>query len=166
MNKIKIACDLDGVLADFWNPYFARFGKPKKNIEITINVDSMHRDRKFWTELPVLNKVDFEVSAYVTKRNCCKTYSKKWLEMNGFPKAPVYQVWGQYMNKADFIKGRVDCLLDDDINNYHSCNKAGLPCILVTNERNKKYEVEFRVNSLRYEEIANVYKRMVNAKVI
>ena len=39
--KLKISMDLDGCLCDFYGPYFKKFGNPKKDTEISKNVQNI-----------------------------------------------------------------------------------------------------------------------------
>ena len=39
--NLKVSMDLDGCLCDFYGSYFARFGKPEKDSEITRNVQTV-----------------------------------------------------------------------------------------------------------------------------
>lgn len=156
--ELRIGCDADGVLDDFWNPYIKRFGQPKNDYEITKNVQQkLFRDKKFWTTLPVLHKPNFDVTLYCTKRTSLKSYLRQWLEENEFPLAPIYQVLYQYGSKAPLIKGRIDVFIDDSVANFLDLNRAGIPCLLMDNPSNKHLGPILRVHSLQKEEIEDVY---------
>ena len=79
--KLKIGLDIDGVLADWANPFFKRFS-PKNDAHITrICGKILAKDRDFWLNLPVIQyPIGFEPTLYCTKRSCLKTYSKEWLD--------------------------------------------------------------------------------------
>jgi hypothetical protein len=99
--KLRIGTDCDGCIDDFWNPYLKRFGNPKSDKEITKNVQrKLQYDKEFWTTLPVLHRVNFDITLYCTKRTSSKAYLKQWIEENNFPIAPIYQVLYQKGNKA------------------------------------------------------------------
>lgn len=157
-NKLRIGLDLDQVLDDFMNPYLERFGKPKNDFVITRNVQRiLSKDRDFWLNLPVINKIDFIPELYCSKRVNPKTWSKLWLQENGFPDRPFYQMLYQHGNKADLIKGRVDVFVDDSVSNFIKMNKAGVPCLLLNNEFNAEFGPILKIYSLDKDEINYVY---------
>lgn len=157
--KLKIGSDIDQCIADWWNPYVDRFGLPKSDKEITKNcTQKLARDRKFWMNLPVLRRFEgFEPTLYCTKRSCLKSYSKDWIEENGFPNKPVYQVLCQFSNKANYVKGRIDVFLDDSVSNFMQMNTSGVPCLLVDTPYNKSFGPIGRIYSLNYDEIEEAY---------
>ena len=79
---------------------------------------------------------------------------------NGFPNKPVYQLLYQYGNKGDYIKGIADVLIDDSLNNYNVCNSTGMKTILY-DRFNRHPEVPYRITTLDYESILNIYKQML-----
>lgn len=155
--KLQIGVDADEVLDDFWNPYVERFGMPKSDYEITRNCYKLRRDKKFWTSLPPLHKPNFTPKLICTKRNSRKEYLKEWLFNHEYPIVPIYQVFYQYGSKAPYIKGRVDCFIDDSIRNFMDLNKAGIPCLLMDNPANYHLGPMLRIHSLDIEEIEDVY---------
>lgn len=158
MKKLRIGSDLDGVLDDFWNPYVKRFGQPKNDYEITKNCQQkLRKDRDFWINLPVLNRANFDIHLYCTKRTSSKEYAKYWLEMNGFNKAPIYQCIYQYGSKAPFIKGKVDLFIDDSPSNFIDLNSKGIPCLLMDNPSNQHLGPILRIYSMDIDEIEDVY---------
>ena len=158
MNKLKIGLDIDQVLADWAGPFFKRFN-PKSDSEITrICNKKLAKDRDFWLNLPVIQyPIEFEPKLYCTKRSCLKTYTKEWLDNNGFPHKPVYQVLCQTDNKARYIKGRVDVFIDDSISNFIQMNRSGVPTLLMNTSYNKHLGPILRIYSLDYNEIEDVY---------
>lgn len=158
MKRLKIGCDIDDVLAEFLNPYLKRFGPPKKDGEITKNVARvLIKDRNFWLNLPVLNNLDFIPELYCTKRVNNKKWTKQWLKSNGFPDKPVYQVYCQIRNKADFVKNKIDIFIDDSISNFIAMNLAGVPCLLYDREHNREWGSVGRIYSLNYSDIEKAY---------
>lgn len=157
--NLKIGLDLDQVIFDFINPYINRFGLPKDDYEITKNVQRiLKNDRNFWLNQPLINRPNFDVTLYCTKRVHNKNWTKKQLEIHNLPKAPVYQVYLQSANKADKIKGRVDVFIDDSIYNMIQMNLAGVPCLLFDSEENQSWGPIGRVYSLDYNHIVETYK--------
>ena len=158
IKRIKWGLDCDGVIDDFWNPYLKRFGQPKNDFEITKNVQKkLQYDKEFWTSLPVLHRPNFKPHLYCTKRTSLKSYLREWMEQNGFDIVPIYQVMYQRANKANFIKGRIDCFVDDSIDNFISMNLSGVPCLLMDNPANKHLGPMLRVYSLQEDELLDTY---------
>lgn len=160
---MRIGLDLDGTLDDFWNPYIKRFGQPKGDYEITKNVNRiLSKDRDFWLNLPVLRCIDFIPELYCTKRVNPKTWTRKWLEENGFPIRPIYQMYYQYGNKATMIKGRVDVFVDDSISNFIKLNLSGVPCLLIDQPDNQDWGPIGRIYTLNKEEIIDAYNLFID----
>lgn len=162
---LRIACDIDDCIADFLNPYYELYGKPKKgDYEITRNVYKLRDNKNFWESLPVLETMDFEPHIYCTKRVNSKRYTKNWLLKNNFPVKPIYQLYNQKGNKATLIKGRCDVLVDDSYSNVIKAIESGLPALLLTRPHNINILTPYRINSLRYKEIEEKYNRFFNNK--
>ena len=157
MMKLQIALDIDDTIADFYRQYKSVFGKPSKNYEITRNVYKLRKNKNFWENLPVIDRIDFEPHIYCTKRINSKTYTKNWLNKHGFPIKPVYQMYTQKGNKADIIKGRCDVLIDDSYYNVVKCIEVGLPALLIDRPHNKNINTPYRIYSLKYAEIEKKY---------
>lgn len=157
-SRLKIGSDCDGCIDDFWNPYITKFGTPKDDFEVTKNVQRvLKKDKKFWTTLPVLHRMDFIPTLYCTKRTSSKKYLKEWIEENNFPRSPIYQMVYQYGNKASLIKGKIDVFVDDSIDNFIQMNLSGVPCLLMDNIANRHLGPMLRINSLCRDEIEEVY---------
>ena len=161
MKKLRVGLDIDDVLADWAGPFFNKYN-PKNDSEITrICNQKLSKDRKFWLNLPVIQyPIGFEPKLYCTKRSCLKTYSKEWLDNNGFPHKPVYQVFCQVDNKARYIKGRIDVFVDDSINNFIQMNCSGVPCLLMDTKHNQSWGPIGRIYTLDYNEIEESYYLM------
>lgn len=156
---LKCGLDIDDVLADFMGTYLERFGEPKTDHEITKNVQQvLIKDREFWTNLPVINTLNFVPALYCTKRVNSKSWTKAWLKKNNFPDKPVFQVICQMRNKADFVKGRVDVFIDDSVSNFIAMNLAGVPCLLYNKEYNQDWGPIGRIYSLDYDHIERAYE--------
>lgn len=155
---IKCGLDIDDTLCDFINPYLDRFGNPKNDYEITRNVENiLKNDKDFWLTLPVINTLNFIPELYCTKRVNKKDWTKKWLSENDFPNKPVYQVYYQHGNKANYIKGRVDVFVDDSVRNFIQMNLSGVPCLLLDKEYNQDWGPIGRIYSLDKDEIEDTY---------
>lgn len=160
---MRIGLDLDGTVDDFMNPYLKRFGKPKKDSEITKNVQQiLSKDRDFWLSLPVLRHIDFVPELYCTKRVNPKQWTRKWLIEHGFPNRPIYQMYYQHGNKANMIKGRVDVFVDDSISNFIKLNLSGVPCLLIDQPDNQSWGPVGRIFTLNKEEIIDAYNLFID----
>ena len=158
MKKLRIGSDLDDTLNQWWPVYVERFGLPKNDYEITRNCQQkLRKDRDFWVNLPVLHRPNFNIYLYCTKRTSSKEYAKKWLEINGFNKAPIYQCFYQYGSKAPLIKGRCDLFVDDSPSNFLDLNRKGIPCLLMDGPHNRHLGEVLRVYSMDYDELYETF---------
>lgn len=158
---LKIALDIDDTLVDFLGSYYKKFGIPKKDCEITKNVEKLKYDKEFWENLPKIDDIDFIPELYCTKRINSKTYTKNSLVKNNFPLKPIYQVLYQKANKANYIKGRCDVLIDDSVSNVLACHQKGLPALLIDRPHNAWFGPQFRIYSLSYNEIEEAYNLLL-----
>ena len=151
--------DLDGCLCDFYGAYFARFGVPNKDSEITRNVQTiLLRDKEFWLNLPVLNKLNFVPRQYTTARIIPKQWIKEYLAKELFPKAPVYQIHGYGLSKYSKVKmGGCDVHVDDSIHVFTDLNSKGVPCLLLDAPNNQEWGPIGRIYSLDKDEIEDTY---------
>ena len=165
---MRIALDIDDVLEHFMQAYCDRFETDKypKRLEskiITRNVyHKLQYDRNFWLSLEVKHRPNFIPELYCTKRINPKSYTKKWLEINNFPKRPVYQMVYQKGNKATMIKGRCDVLIDDSVSNVIKAMESGLPAILMNDKYNKDFDYPYIIYNLYINEIRRVYEDLIN----
>lgn len=157
--NLRCGFDLDDTIFDFMDYYIKRFGNPKSDFEITKNVQRiLSKDREWWLNQPLIRKPNFKAELFCTKRVHPKAWTKKQLEMNDIPLAPVYQVYSQSSSKASRIKGRVDVFIDDSISNFIDMNLNGVPCLLIDSPYNRdRWGSAGRIYSLEYEEIENAY---------
>lgn len=151
--------DLDGCLCDFYGAYYARFGVPKKDSDITKNVQNiLLKDKEFWLNLPVLNELNFQPKQYTTARIIPKQWIKEYLAKELFPKAPIYQIYGYSLSKYSKIKmGGCDVHIDDSIHVFTDLNSKGIPCLLLDTPNNQDWGPIGRIYSLDKDEIEDVY---------
>lgn len=156
---MRIGLDIDGTLADFETGYLKRFKKwPKHDWAITRNVQNiLIKERDFWLGLPVLRVPNFTPRLYCSARVNNKRWTKKYLQTNGFPDAPLYQIPGYKLSKAKTLKGRVDVYIEDSIKNFIDLNSKGIPCLLIDTPSNKEWGPIGRIFSLDYDEIEYAY---------
>ena len=163
MEKIRIALDLDDTIFDFLGAYQVEFPGEKNmiNRNITKNVVSLRKNKKFWENLPLLEMPNFEPCIYATKRINSKIYTRNCLIRYGLPIKPIYQIYYQKGNKADIIKGHCDVLIDDSVFNCYQALKVGFPAILITRPHNIESNYPYRINRLDIKEILEVYKQII-----
>ena len=151
--------DLDGCLCDFYGAYYTRFGVPKKDSDITKNVQNiLLKDKEFWLNLPVLNELNFQPKQYTTARIIPKQWIKEYLAKELFPKAPIYQIYGYSLSKYSKIKmGGCDVHIDDSIHVFTDLNSKGIPCLLLDTPNNQDWGHIGRIYSLDKDEIEDVY---------
>lgn len=160
-SKLRIACDIDQVLADFesaYNKYYNTDMSKENDYHITKNVYKLRHNKEFWTNLEVIDRPNFIPYIYATKRINLKSYTREWLLKNGFPDRPIYQTIYQYGNKADIIKGHCDVLIDDSVSNVYKCIKSGVPALLLDRPHNRHAGPEFRIYNLDIDEITECYE--------
>lgn len=157
--KLRISLDIDGTIADFDSAYLKRFKKwPNYDWAITRNVNNiLIHEREFWLGLPVLRRPNFVPKIYCTSRISSKRWTRKYLEDNQFPKAPVFQVPGYNSSKEKVLKGRCDVHIEDSINQFMRLNKSGIPCLLIDNDNNRFLGPILRIYSLDENEITDTY---------
>ena len=156
---IKVSMDLDGCLCDFYGAYYDRFGKPKHDSEITYNVENiLVKDKEFWMNLPVLNKLNFQPRQYTTSRIIPKRWIKEYLSKEMFPKAPIYQIHGYCLSKYSKIKmGGCHVHVDDSLSVFTDLNLKGIPCLLLDAQSNQSWGPIGRIYSLDRDEIEDTY---------
>ena len=157
--KLRVGFDLDDTIFGFSEGYVKRFKKfPKYDWAITRNVTHiLIHERDFWVNLPVIRRPNFEPKLYCSSRVNRKAWTKKAIEINDLPNSPLYQVPGYHIPKSKYIKGRVDVFIEDSIHQWKALNLAGIPCLLIDNERNQEYGPLLKIYSLNYNEIEDTY---------
>lgn len=157
--KLRVGFDLDDTIFGFSEGYVKRFKKfPKYDWAITRNVTHiLIHERDFWVNLPVIRRPNFEPKLYCSSRVNRKAWTKKAIEINDLPNSPLYQVPGYHIPKSKYIKGRVDVFIEDSIHQWKALNLAGIPCLLIDNERNQEYGPLLKIYSLNYDEIEDTY---------
>lgn len=155
---MRVGLDIDGVLASFGEHFLNYLDfddkTPSKDWNDPRFRNHFHKiagDVNFWLTMPRLvepESLDFIPVIYVTARPIATAITKKWLDMNGFPDAPVITV-GHDGSKVEALEGKVDAFIDDAYHNYTELNEAGVKCLLMTRSHNIKYNrVDKRINSI------------------
>lgn len=147
---MKVALDIDGVLADFGPHFFDYLGiedkTPAKFWDDPRFKDNMHlinHDAEFWLGIPPMvtpEELEFVPYAYVTAREIDTYITRTWLKFNRFPDVHVETV-GIGGSKVQFLKEiNPDYYIDDAIHNYEELNSAGINTLLMTRSHNEGYD--------------------------
>lgn len=154
LTQRRIGLDIDGVLADFTRHIQEYLGRDTVNKAthwndpfIRDNFGKIAKDEQFWATIPPLispTDVQFEPAAYITARSISKEVTQKWLDENGFPKAPLICV-GHDESKIKVARDlKLDAFVDDKFENFVELTKDGLFTYLMDAPYNRHYNVGFR----------------------
>lgn len=145
----KIGLDIDDVLASWvehWTSYHKQDIPTAWNFDRDINAkfETLKDNEEFWLSIPVKTKpseIPFEPHCYITSRSISKEITEKWLDINGFPAAPVYSI-GHGKSKVEVaIESGIDIFIDDRFTNFSELNNAGICCYLFDAPHNQRYNV-------------------------
>ena len=149
INKPIVALDIDDVCLDFIGGFEKKTGIKCNDYwngtyEMRSKLDELSKDEEFWTTLETKHMPTFEPDLYITSRSIPVEWTKKNLERNGFPCAPVYCVpWNE--SKVQLMKEHnVSILIDDKFANYKDAIDNGVFCYLMDAPHNKYYNVGHR----------------------
>ena len=141
-NKPIIALDIDDVCLDFIGSFEKKTGIKLNDYwngsyKIREKLEELSTDEEFWTTLPAKHLPSFEPDMYITSRSIPIEWTKKNLEAEGFPCAPVYCVpWNA--SKVELLKEhKVNILIDDKVANYKEATEAGIFCYLMDAPHNR-----------------------------
>lgn len=152
LDRFKVGLDIDEVLADWVSHWTDKFGMEVPevwNFDRAINEKfaKVIEDKDFWMSIPVKTKpsdIGFEPHCYITSRIIPKEWTEEWLDKNGFPSVPVYQV-NHNESKVDVaLESGIDIFVDDRFENFVELSKAGICCYLFDAPHNRRYDVGFK----------------------
>lgn len=145
----RIGLDLDGVIFDFNKAYEEKFGIKMNpywdaTYQMGDHLKELESDKDFWVNLPLLNRPEFEVSAYVTSRVVPIEWIQESIQKNGLPCAPIITVpWNS--SKIESLKNaKISLFIDDKFENFKEVNDSGIVCYLMDSESNRYYDVGAR----------------------
>lgn len=151
----KIGLDIDNVICDWTKAWGERYGLPTRPSSWQFSYDNKRRFDEtpkeeleaFYKTLPTqccTHDIPFEPCAYLTARSVDIELTKKWIEDNGFPTAPVYSVpFGA--SKVEIAKeAGIEWFIDDSYANFVELNNAGIFCLLYDAPHNQRYNVGFK----------------------
>lgn len=156
----KIGLDIDGVLADFTGHITKLIGR--EGHQPTHWNDPMIRDAfptvkddpEFWINIPILTKpvdIPFEPHCYITARSIDCSVTQNWLNINGFPKAPLYCVGVDQSKVEAAKKSGVEIFVDDNFDNFVELTNNGIFTYLFDASHNRKHDVGHRRVKSLYE---------------
>lgn len=146
VNRPIIALDIDDVCLDFIGAFEKKTGIKLNNYwngsyQVQDKLNELSTDEEFWTTLETKNLPTFEPDLYITSRSIPVEWTKKNLERNGFPCAPVYCVpWNE--SKIEILKEhKVNVMIDDKVANYLDCVNNGIFCYLMDAPHNHYFKL-------------------------
>lgn len=161
MSEKRIGLDVDGVLACFSHGVIKR--AKQLNVsehfpENCLDVDSWDmsemfsyvmqdawKQEKFWLDLPPLDgalPLPFEPYVYITSRRVPALVTKRWLDKNGFPDAPVISVTNP-TEKLEHAKNlKLDIFVDDLHSTVKEMREAGINALLFKAPYQRGHEEE------------------------
>lgn len=136
MSKVKIGYDLDGCIVAFIQGFYKWFNKPIppittwENDFVNAHFKEIAHNKEFWLGLePLIHPLELdgvEPYCYITARPVDPHISFKWLEMNGFPLAPVFGVGAdgaKHDTKTEIIKELgINIFVDDKKQHFDEIN--------------------------------------------
>lgn len=147
----KIGLDIDEVLADFIGALMKKFPEIKE-VPVYWNDATLHKcfakiidDEEFWLSIePKVKELPFEPHCYITSRAINIEITQRWLDMHGFPHAPLFAL-GSGQSKVEAAKkSGCDVFVDDCYDHFTDLNRAGIFCYLFDAPHNRRYKVGFR----------------------
>ena len=162
LRRPKIGLDIDEVCCDWLGGWIEKRGFKEMphswlfDRHITEEFDKMEKEgtlEEFMLTLrPLIDPKDlpFEPHCYITARRIDNSISEKWLDVHGFPTAPVYTT-PPGSSKIELVKqSGVEWFVDDNYKNFVELNNAGICCYLMDAKHNQRYDVGYkRIKSLK-----------------
>ena len=148
----KIGLDIDEVIADFVGAVMKRFPDKIKERSIYWNDPILHEcfakvrdDEEFWLSIePTIKELPFEPHCYITSRSINKEITQRWLDMHGFPHAPLYAMQSNQSKVEAAKESGCDVFVDDSYDHFLDLNRAGIFCYLFDAPHNRRYDVGIR----------------------
>ena len=157
----KIGLDIDEILCDWLGGWMEMKGMTVRptswlfDRDIVNTFNAMEQEgtlNNFMLGLKPLMKpedIPFEPHCYITARRIPNEITTKWLDMYGFPTAPVYTVPPNTTKVQVAKDSGLDIFVDDNYKNYTELNNAGVLCYLWDQPHNQRYDVGYkRINNL------------------
>lgn len=130
---MKVALDVDGVIANFYKAACEKFDEEYEDVEtwdtpfILHNWNEIVADTEMWRTLEVMNTVDFEFHCYLTSvPESVVEHRQHWLDNNLMPERPLMI---SYDKVAMADEHGLDVLIDDKPDNIEKWIKSGRKAI-------------------------------------
>jgi hypothetical protein len=166
--KPKIGLDIDDVICSWVEPWTKFNGQPIPTAwNFDWNLSEKFKEMAerrfvgqkssdldvFYANLPVKENpedIPFIPECYITHRPVNKEVTEKWLETNGFPLKPVFQVTSREDKLKVAKEMKLDIFVDDNFDTYQMMNQNGICCFLYDALHNRRHDVGFkRIKSLK-----------------
>ena len=158
----KIGLDIDEVLCDWLGGWIEKRDIKERphswlfDRHISKEFDVMEEEGtlfEFMLSLkPLISPKDlpFEPHCYITARRIPNEISEQWLDMHGFPTAPVYTVKPNTSKVEIAREAGLDIFVDDNYKNFVEMNNGGICTYLYDAPHNRRYDVGHkRIYSLK-----------------
>ena len=165
MKKLNIFLDIDDVVAAWQESYCREFNKkPAKSWnenreEMNYHLSLLKKRRSFWINIPIKHFPNFQPNGYLSARSIPKSWTKEFMRRNKIPgRSNINQVpWNvSKINKLKEMK--VDIFIDDKVETFMDCHKAGIFCLLMDACHNQNVDTPYRIYNLDINEIMKKYK--------
>lgn len=162
---LKIFLDVDDVVLQFNESYTNRFNckslKSWSYSQLTKKrLQTLMGEKDFWLNIPTKHFPDFMPSGFVSARSIPKSWTRECLRRNSIPgRSNIHQVgWGK--SKVELLKSlNADLFIDDKVETWRECNKAGIFCLLMDAHHNQNVKTNLRINNLNIYNIMNIYRK-------
>jgi hypothetical protein len=157
----KICLDIDEVCANFVKAYMDKYNVPTPHFwnfdrNMIKNFNEMKNngtlDDFYLSIEPLFNPltIPFEPHCYITSRPVDTKVTEKWLDLHGFPVAPVYTVPIVTSKIKVALESGAEIFVDDKFENFKEINNTkGLTCYLYDQPHNRRYDVgHLRIKTL------------------
>lgn len=175
INKLNIAADIDGCLANFMASFLIKAKELNRHHELPKSWqewyqyfkydglgdfsyvwDQIRNDTDFWLNIEPFDIPPFTPKVYVTARSIPSEITYQWLEKYNIPLAPVITI-GPNKPKSEAIRIFekeqnlvLDFFVEDLYENFKELNEAGIYCYLLDRPWNRQYNVgRQRIYSLK-----------------
>lgn len=152
----KIALDIDEVLADFVAAYCTKYSMEIPTCwhfdrKLNERLEELKNDKAFWLSIKPkvrAEELPFEPVAYITSRYTPTAWTEEWLDLCGFPVAPVISTAGKSKVEA-FKESGANVFVEDNFEAFAEMERAGICCYLMDCPHNRRYNVgEKRIEKL------------------
>jgi hypothetical protein len=162
---MNIYLDIDDVIFQWHESYADRFKcrVPKTWSSSNLmkkRLNILSKEKEFWLNLKIKNIPNFQPKGFVSARSIPKAWTRESFNINQIPgRSNIHQVpWGH--SKIELLKSLgCDIFIDDKYETFKDCMDNGIFCLLMNASHNQKIKTPYRINSLDYNVIMNLYNK-------